>query len=92
MSGAVDELTRIAVNVAAAMEEQSVSVATIAESVANAATLADNGQQAIAGVSGSAEQARGAALDVARRAQDLWRKSERLENEIGRFLEEVRAA
>jgi methyl-accepting chemotaxis protein len=92
MSGTIDELTRISVNVATAVEEQSATVSTIAESVGQAAQLAQNGQQAIAGVSGAAEQARSAALEVTTRARDLWSRTERLESEIGRFLAQVRSA
>jgi methyl-accepting chemotaxis protein len=92
VSDTISEMSAIAASVAAAVEEQSAAVGSIAEGVELASGEARSGAAAMASAERSAEGALGAARDVATLADTLGTQAQRLDAEVERFLEGVKAA
>ena len=92
VSTVIEEMSSMAASIASAVEEQNVAVVSIASNVAQASSDADAGAGAMRSVEGAAEGARTTAADVAALAVQLGGEAERLNAEIRKFLEEVRAA
>jgi methyl-accepting chemotaxis protein len=88
----IAEMSQIAASVSAAVEEQSAAVGSIAEGVERASGEARNGAAAMASAGRSAEGALGTARDVAAFADALSSQAQRLDDEVARFLDAVRAA
>ena len=88
----ITEMSAIAGRVAAAVEEQNAAVATIAEGVHRASSEARSGAEAMTRVAGASTDARSTADEVKALAGELASDAERLDQEVRRFLSEVRAA
>ena len=88
----IAEMSGIAARVAAAVEEQNAAVSTIAEGVNRASREARSGAEAMTRVAGASADARATADDVKALAEALAADAERLDDEVRRFLSEVRAA
>jgi methyl-accepting chemotaxis protein len=85
-------MSGIAARVAAAVEEQNAAVASIAEGVNRASSEARSGAEAMTRVAGASSGARNTADEVKALAGELAGDAERLDQEVRRFLSEVRAA
>lgn len=92
VSSVISEMSQMAASIASAVEEQNAAVVSIADNVARASSDADNGANAMRSVEHSAVGATKTANEVATLAEQLGAEAERLDNEIGKFLNEVRAA
>jgi methyl-accepting chemotaxis protein len=88
----ISEMSAIAARVAAAVEEQNSAVSTIAEGVNRASSEARSGAEAMTRVAGASAGARTTADEVKALAEELAGDAERLDDEVRRFLSEVRAA
>jgi methyl-accepting chemotaxis protein len=88
----ISEMSGIAARVAAAVEEQNTAVSTIAEGVNRASAEARSGAEAMTRVAGASAGARTTADEVKALAGELAGDAERLDDEVRRFLSEVRAA
>jgi methyl-accepting chemotaxis protein len=92
VSTVIEEMSAMAASIASAVEEQNVAVVSIANNVAQASSDADVGAGAMRSVEVAAGGARVTASEVAALAVQLGGEAERLNAEIRKFLEEVRAA
>jgi methyl-accepting chemotaxis protein len=92
VSKIITEMSGIAANVASAVEEQNAAVATIAEGVNRASSEARSGAAAMTRVAGASTDARKTADDVKALAEELAGDAEQLDQEVRRFLSDVRAA
>jgi methyl-accepting chemotaxis protein len=88
----ISEMSGIAARVAAAVEEQNSAVSTIAEGVNRASAEARSGAEAMTRVAGASAGARTTADEVKALAGELAGDAERLDDEVRRFLSDVRAA
>ncbi len=88
----IGEMNTIATGVAAAMEEQGAATQEIARNVVQAAQGTHAVTETIVVVREGAEETGAAATQVLGAAQDLSRSAERLRQEVGGFLADVRAA
>jgi methyl-accepting chemotaxis protein len=88
----ISEMSAIAARVAAAVEEQNAAVATIAQGVNRASSEARSGAEAMTRVAGASSEARSTADEVKQLAEELAGDAEQLDQEVRRFLSEVRAA
>ena len=88
----ISEMSGIAARVASAVEEQNSAVLTIAEGVNRASAEARSGAEAMTRVAGASAGARTTADEVKALAGELAGDAERLDDEVRRFLSEVRAA
>jgi methyl-accepting chemotaxis protein len=88
----ISEMSAIAARVAAAVEEQNAAVATIAQGVNRASSEARSGAEAMTRVAGASSDARATADEVKHLAEELAGDAEQLDQEVRRFLSEVRAA
>jgi methyl-accepting chemotaxis protein len=88
----ISEMSGIAARVAAAVEEQNAAVASIAEGVNRASSEARSGAEAMTRVAGASTDARATADEVKHLAEELAGDAEQLNQEVRRFLSEVRAA
>jgi methyl-accepting chemotaxis protein len=88
----ISEMSAIAARVAAAVEEQNAAVASIAEGVNRASSEARSGAEAMTRVAGASTDARATADEVKHLAEELAGDAEQLNQEVRRFLSEVRAA
>jgi methyl-accepting chemotaxis protein len=88
----IGDMSAMAASVAATVEEQNSAVAMIAGGVTTASTEARDGADAMSRVAAAATGARDTAADVRSVAGTLAAEAEGLENEVRRFLSEVRAA
>ena len=88
----ISEMSGIAARVASAVEEQNSAVSTIAEGVNRASAEARSGAEAMTRVAGASAGARTTADEVKALAGELAGDAERLDDEVRRFLSEVRAA
>jgi len=88
----ISEMSAIAAGVAAAVEEQNASVSAIAEGVNRASSEARSGAEAMTRVAGASTDARATADEVKLLAEELTGDAEQLDQEVRRFLSEVRAA
>jgi methyl-accepting chemotaxis protein len=88
----IAEMSTIAARVAAAVEEQNAAIATIAQGVNRASSEAQSGAAAMTRVAGASTDARATADGVKALAEELAGDAEQLEQEVRRFLSEVRAA
>ena len=88
----IGQMSAIAASVAAAVEEQTAAVGSIAEGVEKASGEARSGALAMSSAERSAESALDTARDVAAFADALSSQAQRLDDEVARFLDEVRAA
>jgi methyl-accepting chemotaxis protein len=88
----ISEMSGIAARVASAVEEQNSAVSTIAEGVNRASAEARSGAEAMTRVAGASAGARTTADEVKALAEELAGDAERLDDEVRRFLSEVRAA
>jgi methyl-accepting chemotaxis protein len=88
----IAEMSAIAARVAAAVEEQNAAVATIAQGVNRASSEARSGAEAMTRVAGASSDARATADEVKQLAEELAGDAEQLDQEVRRFLSEVRAA
>ena len=88
----IAEMSGIAARVAAAVEEQNAAVASIAQGVNRASSEARSGAEAMIRVADASSGARTTADEVKVLAGELAGDAERLDQEVRRFLGEVRAA
>lgn len=88
----ITDMATIATAVAATVEQQGAAVSAIAQGVSRASGDARIGATAMSRVSGASIEARATAADVKNTADALAADAERLESEVRRFLENVRAA
>jgi methyl-accepting chemotaxis protein len=88
----ISEMSAIASRVAAAVEEQNAAVSSIAEGVNRASSEARSGAEAMTRVAGASTDARTTADEVKLLAEELAGDAEQLDQEVRRFLSEVRAA
>jgi methyl-accepting chemotaxis protein len=88
----ISEMSGIAARVASAVEEQNSAVSTIAEGVNRASAEARSGAEAMTRVAGASAGARTTADEVKALAGELAGDAERLDDEVRRFLSDVRAA
>ena len=88
----IEDMSMIASNVAATVEEQNNAVAAIAQGVTNASAEARTGAEAMSRVAGATTDARATAADVKALADTLAVEAESLEAEVRHFLDEVQAA
>ena len=92
VSKIITEMSGIAASVASAVEEQNAAVATIAEGVNRASSEARSGAAAMTRVAGASTDARKTADEVKALAEELAGDAEQLDQEVRRFLSDVRAA
>jgi len=92
VQGAVEDLAAVVSNVAAAVSQQTAAVSEIARSVAQVSDEAQAGASAIQTTEAVATDSLEAARSVADLSVALEHQAERLGAEIGRFLDNVRAA
>jgi methyl-accepting chemotaxis protein len=88
----IRDMASIAVTVAATVDQQSSAVASISEGVNLASGEARNGAEAMIRVAEGTTDARSTAADVKDLADAVAVEAEGLENEVRRFLTDVRAA
>ncbi|MGE0415270.1 MAG: methyl-accepting chemotaxis protein [Acetobacteraceae bacterium] len=88
----IGEISEIAAAIAAAVEEQGAATQEIARNVQEAAAGADDVTANIGGVSAGANSTGESALNVLQAADELSRKSEQLNQEVGQFLADMKAA
>jgi methyl-accepting chemotaxis protein len=88
----IDDINQIAATIAAAVEEQGAATEEIARNVDQAAQGTVEVTRNIAGVNKAAEESSVSARDVLTSATELSSQSERLRQEMQRFLATVRAA
>ena len=86
------EISTISTTVAATVEQQNHAVLQIAEGVSRASGEAQSGAQAMSRVANASKDARITAGDVKTLADTLAVEAERLDHEVRRFLDDVRAA
>ncbi|MCJ2079673.1 methyl-accepting chemotaxis protein [Methylobacterium sp. J-090] len=92
MTGRIREISDVATSIAAAVEQQGAATQEIVRNVSQAALGTAEVTSNIAGVAGAAEETGAAAAQVLGAASELSRQSEHLADEVGRFLDTVRAA
>jgi methyl-accepting chemotaxis protein len=92
VAGRIREINRVAVAIAAAVEEQSAATQEIARNVADAASGTEIVSRTVSGVAGAATETGSAAEQVLVSAADLSREAEHLSAEVAHFLASVRAA
>ena len=90
--GRITEMSGLSTGIAAAIEEQGSATQEIVRNVGQAATGAGEVTANIAGVASAAEGAGAAAVQVLGSASELSVQAERLDAEVHRFLDTVRAA
>ena len=88
----MSKVALIAARVASAVEEQNSAVSTIAEGVNRASAEARSGAEAMTRVAGASAGACTTADEVKALAGELAGDAERLDDEVRRFLSDVRAA
>ena len=88
----IQEISRTATAIAAAVEEQGMATQEIVRNVAEAAAGTGEVTGNITGVASAAEETGAAASQVLGAASELSRQSEHLSSEVSRFLATVRAA
>ncbi len=92
VNATIEDMSAIASGVAATVEEQNSAVLSIAEGMTSASTEARTGASAMSRVAAATSDARTTAAEVRSLADALAQEAEGLENEVRRFLSEVRAA
>jgi methyl-accepting chemotaxis protein len=92
ITGTIRQMNDIAMAIASAVEEQGVSTNEIARNVQQASAGTSEVSSNIVGVTRAASESSAASSEVLASASELSRQSERLRQEVGRFLESVRAA
>jgi methyl-accepting chemotaxis protein len=92
ITGRIREINGLATSIAAAVEQQGAATREIVRNVAQAAGGTDEVTRNIAGVAQAAEGTGAAATQVLASASALSRQSDRLSDEVHRFLDAVRAA
>jgi methyl-accepting chemotaxis protein len=92
VSTIIDDMSEIAIAVAATVEQQSNAVTSIAQGVNRASDEARRGSEAMSRVAGASTGARGTAADVKTLADALASEAENLQGEVRRFLADVQTA
>ncbi|MEM7171207.1 MAG: methyl-accepting chemotaxis protein [Pseudomonadota bacterium] len=92
ISGTITEVNGIASGIAAAVEEQGASTQEIARNVQEAAQGTQEVSSNIAGVTQAASESGASASQVLAASGELSVQSEKLRQEVNRFLAEIRAA
>ena len=92
ISGTIVEISSISASIAAAVEEQSAATQEIARNVQQVASGTADVSDTMGKVTGAAGETGTAAHDVLAAAAQLSEQSERLRDQVGRFLATVRAA
>ena len=92
ITGRIREINGLATLIAAAVEQQASATREIVRNVAQAAAGTDEVTRNIAGVARASEGTGAAATQVLASASELSRQSDRLNGEVQRFLQAVRAA
>ncbi|MEN8195677.1 MAG: methyl-accepting chemotaxis protein [Pseudomonadota bacterium] len=90
--GTIREMSKIAGEIAAAVEKQESATSVIGHNVREAARGADEVTSNIDGVSRAAEETGAASVQVHQASGDLSRQADRLRTEIEHFIEEIRVA
>ncbi len=88
----IQSMTEIASVVASAVEEQNAATQEIGRNVQQAATGTQQVSSAITGVTQASSESGSAATQVLSAAGDMSKQAKDLSNQVGRFLDEVRAA
>ena len=92
ITGTIRQMNDIAMAIASAVEEQGVSTNEIARNVQQASAGTSEVSSNIVGVTRAASESSAASTQVLSSASELSQQSARLRQEVGRFLETVRAA
>ena len=92
ITASVEEVSAISTVIASAVEEQGAATAEIARNVQQTAMAAQDVTTNISGVGQSATDSSAAANQVLSSAGGLSKQAERLSNEVGTFIADVRAA
>ncbi|KZB99886.1 Methyl-accepting chemotaxis protein 4 [Methylobacterium radiotolerans] len=92
ITGRIREINDVAAGIAAAVEQQSAATQEIVRNVAQASNGTSEVTGNIAGVARASEETGAAAAHVLTSASELSQQSERLSEEVRRFLTTVRAA
>jgi methyl-accepting chemotaxis protein len=92
VAGLIERIAGSANGIAAAVEEQSAATADIARNIDQAAQGTAAVSETVAGVRQDAEAAEAGAAEVRHAAAELAAQSDRLREEVHRFLEDVRRA
>ncbi len=88
----IEEVNDISASIAAAMEQQGASTNEISRSVTQAAAGTQEVSGNVSQVTEAAAQSGVASVQVLSAARDLSRQSESLQEEVGRFLRDIKAA
>lgn len=92
VNGTMLELSRIAASVAAAVEQQSIALGTISQTVARASAGADKGARAMEGIRSNADEQRQGFAGLLGMAKTVAGEAASLDDEIRLFLKSVRSA
>ena len=92
ISGTIEKLSEISATIASAVEEQGAATQQISRNVQQAAQGTQQVSANIADVQRGSSETGSASLDLLSSAQSLTRDSNRLRQEVGKFLISVRAA
>lgn len=88
----IEKISSITSSIASAVEEQSAATKEIANNVSQASAGTSEVAGSITNVTQAASESRGASSEVLGAAKELSTQSERLKNEMGGFLQTIRAA
>ena len=92
ITGIIDQINEITTTIASAVEEQGASTQEIASNVQEAAKGTQEVTSNISGVTQAAGETGSAASQVLSSASELARQGERLREDVGAFLADIRAA
>jgi methyl-accepting chemotaxis protein len=92
IGGTIERISEISTAIASAIEEQGAATKEIAHNTQQAAKGTEQVSSIIGSVNQAASETGSAATNVLSSAEALGRQSETLRNEVGRFLEKMRAA
>jgi len=92
ISDQIRHIEKISVTIASAVEQQGAATAEIARNVQQTSTAAHDVTINISGVSGASRETGAAAGEVLAAASDVSHQAAQMSRDVGRFVEEVRAA
>ncbi|HLH87729.1 MAG TPA: methyl-accepting chemotaxis protein [Xanthobacteraceae bacterium] len=92
IGGTIERISEISTAIASAIEEQGAATKEIANNTQQAAKGTEQVSSIIHGVNQAANETGSAATNVLSSAEELGKQSETLRAEVGRFLENIRAA
>lgn len=92
ISNTIVEINQISMSISASVEEQTAAVGEISRNTAEVAMSARDVSEAIGGVRHGAQETGAAAAQSLGAARELGQQSNRLREEVRRFIEQIRAA